>query len=162
MDVFDSNIWIYALTRTCEPAIELVDQAVHTPVHVGVSAYIFDEVMLNLQRSAQPTDVVNRAQTRFADLVYGKHTIHGPTQAEIEQMDVERQRRDPRVQAMGEAFGIQEKDVPIVVYAHQCARTGDSVPTTIYTADREFAGFDPQAHFEKLRLEYVDCTGPQE
>ena len=72
---------------------------------------------------------MNRAQTWFSDLVYGRHTIHGPSQAEIEQMDVERQRRDPRVQAMGEAFGIQEKDVPILVYAHQCARTEVTVPT---------------------------------
>ena len=105
---------------------------------------------------------MNRAQTRFADLVYGKHTIHVPTQAEIEQMDVERQRRDPRVRAMGEAFGIQERGVQTVVYAHQCARTGDSVPTTIYTADQEFAGFDPDEHFGNIRLEYVDCTGPIE
>lgn len=158
MDVFDSNIWIYGLTGKCDDAVSLVEKAVTTPFHVGVSAYIFEEVIVNLQRSSHSHETITRLQTRFADIVHGNHTIHGPTQEQIAQLDLETHRTDPRVQAMGEAFGIQNKDVPVVVFARQCAQRPDAPMTTIYTADEGFAEFEPDAYFEKLALQYVDCS----
>jgi predicted nucleic acid-binding protein len=157
MDVFDSNIWIYGLTRTCDDAVTLVEEAINTTYHVGVSAYIYDEVMLNLQRSEHDRETIERVQTRFADIVYGNETIHGPTHEEIKQMDVEAWRRDQRVQTMGEILGIQDKDVPIVVYARQCAQNQDS-PTVIHTADHDFSQFDPTDYMENIVMRYVDCS----
>lgn len=158
MDVFDSNIWIHALTRTCDDAVALVEEVINNPVHVGVSAYIFDEVMENLQRSEESREVINRAQTNFATITHGNHTIHGPRQEEIERIDIEAQRRDPRIQIISEVFGIQSKDVPILVYAHQLSQRSNAPVTTIYTADKEFAQFDPNHHFENLLMQYVDCS----
>lgn len=158
MDVFDSNIWIYGLTRTCDDAVALVEEVIDNPVHVAVSAYIFDEVMENLQRSEESQEVIHRAQTNFATIVHGNHTIHGPTQDEIEQIDIEARRRDPRVQIMSEVFDIQSKDVPILVFAHQFAQQSNTPATTIYTADEEFSQFDPRHYFENLLMQYVDCS----
>lgn len=159
MDVFDSNIWIYGLTGECADAVALVEEAVDTTFHVGVSAYIYDEVMRNLKRSDHSQEMIDRAQTRFADIVYGNHTVHGPNKEQIRQMDIDAHRSDPRVQTMGDAFGIQDKDVPVVVYAYQVTRRRGAVTTTIHTADRAFSEFDPNTHFENLSLRYVDCSG---
>jgi hypothetical protein len=158
MDVFDSNIWIFGLTQACEEAVSLVDRAIDTAYHVGVSAYIFEEVMHNLQRSSHDQEIIERVQTRFADIVYGNPTIHGPTQAEIQEIDLDMVRRDPRIQAMGEAFDIQNKDVPIIVFARQCAHPQDAPEVVIHTADREFSRFNPQQHFESIDMRYVDCS----
>jgi hypothetical protein len=121
-----------------------------------VSAYIFEEVLQNLNRSGHSRAVIERAQTRFADIVHSAQTVDGPTQTQIRAIELEARRSDPRVQAMGEAFGIQDKDVPLVVFARQCAQDlGESV--TIYTADREFSRFDPSPYFDDLGMKYVDC-----
>ena len=130
----------------------------NNPIHVAVSAYIFDEVMLNLDRADLSQDVIDSAKTEFATIVHGNHTVHGPTQEEIRQMDVEARRRDPQVQLVSEAFGIQAKDVPILVYAHQLVQRQDAPTTAIHTADREFSQFDPSVHFEKIVMHYVDCS----
>jgi len=158
MDVFDSNIWIFGLTQTCEEAVSLVNKAIESAYHVGVSAYIFEEVMHNLQRSDHDQEIIERVQTRFADIVYGNPTIHGPTQTEIREIDLNTVRQDPRVQAMGEAFDIQNKDVPVVVFARQCAHPQDTPEVVIHTADREFSRFNPQQYFENIAIRYVDCS----
>lgn len=158
MDVFDSNVWIYGLTQTCEEAVALVDEAIENAYHVGVDAYIFDEVMRNLERSEQPQEAIDRAQTRFAEIIHGNHTIHGPSQEEITQMDIEAVRRDPKVDTMAEVLGIQTKDVPILVFAHQLVQDQDAPTTVIHTTDHSFSRFDPSAHFEKIAMHYVDCS----
>lgn len=158
MEVYDSNIWIYGLTRTCDPAVDLIDEVVENPVHVALNAYIFDEVMTNLDRSEQDREVVEQAKQRFATIVYGNHTIHGPTQGEIEQMDLEAHRTDPRVQMMGDVLGIQPKDVPIVTLAHQYAQRPDTPTITIHTADRPFSDYDPSENFDGIVMRYVDCV----
>lgn len=159
MDVYDSNIWIHGLVGNCEEAIALIDEVINNPVHVAVNAYIFDEVMQNLTRADLSQEAIDSAQTEFATMVHGNHTIHGPTQQQIEQMDVEVRCRDPRVQMMGDAFGIQPKDVPILVFAHQLAQQPNASVTTIHTADREFGQFDPRDYFDNLLIRYVDCSG---
>jgi predicted nucleic acid-binding protein len=58
MDVFDSNIWIFGLTQTCEEAVSLVNKAIESAYHVGVGAYIFEEVMHNLQRSDHDQEII--------------------------------------------------------------------------------------------------------
>ena len=136
----------------------LVEKAIESAYHVGVNAYIFDEVMHNLQRSKQSQETIERAQTRFAEIIHDNHTIHGPTQEEISQMDVEAVRRDPKVETMAEVLGIQAKDVLVLVYAHQLVQRQDAPTTVIHTADHEFSRFDPSAHFEKTVMHYVDCS----
>jgi len=158
MDVYDSNIWIHGLVGDCADAISLLDEIINNPVHVAVSAYIFDEVMQNLGRADLNEDVIESAQTEFATMVHGNHTIHGPTQEQIRQMDVEARRHDPRTQMMGEVLGIQPKDVPILVFAHQLTQQPNSPVTTIHTADREFGQYDPQQHFQDILIQYIDCS----
>jgi predicted nucleic acid-binding protein len=157
MDVFDSNVWIYGLVGDCEEAVALLEEVLTDPIHVAVNAYIFDEVMQNLARADLAQDVIDSAQTEFATIVHGSHTVHGPTQDELRQMDVEAHRLDPRVEMIGETFGIQPKDVPILVFAHQYAQQPDAPTTVIHTADREFARFDPSDHFESIVMRYVNC-----
>ncbi|MCU4802722.1 hypothetical protein OB920_20380 [Halobacteria archaeon HArc-gm2] len=158
MDVYDSNIWIHGLVGGCEEAIALIDEVIHNPVHVGVSAYIFDEVMENLQRADLDQEVIDSAQTEFAAIVHENHTVHGPTQEELRQMDLGVRRRDDRVEMMAEVLGIQAKDVPILVYAHQLAQQPDTPESTIVTADREFSRFDPHQHFQNISIRFVDCS----
>lgn len=158
MDVFDSNVWIYGLTQTCEEAVSLVEEAIENAYHVGVNAYIFDEVMRNLQRSEQDRETIKLAQTRFAEIIHGNHTIHGPAQKEISQMDIDAVRRGPMVATMATVFGIQAKDVPVLVYAHQLVQPQDAPTTVIHTADRGFSRFDPSAHFEEIVMRYVNCS----
>jgi len=158
MDVFDSNVWIYGLTQSCDEAVELVEKVVTTPYHVGVNAYIFDEVMQNLRRSERPGERIDRIQTRFADIVHDTHTVHGPTQSEISRMDVEDRRSDPWVGTLSELLGVQEKDVPIVVFAHDCASDHDAPPTTIFTADQDFAAASPGEYFRDVDVAFVDCS----
>lgn len=160
MDVYDSNIWIFGLTRTCAQAVDLLEEAIYGNRQAGVSAYIYDEVMINLQRSEHSQEVIDRAQTRFAEILHGNPSIHGPSEEEIAQMNVDAIRSDPTVQTMGTALGIQPKDVPVVVFAQQCAtsnRGQGGQTTTIYTADYEFGQFDPRTHFEYLVMHYVNC-----
>lgn len=169
MEVFDSNVWIYALTRECEEATTLVentlgigdsggnDGVTDGPTVVGVNAYIFDEVIRNLGRSTQPRETINVIQTRFADIVYGNKYVQGPSQEAISRMNIDVVRNDPTVQTLATGFGIQAKDVPVVVYAHQCVDNyGD--PVTIHTADRQFSQFRSRRYFDDIGIEYVDCS----
>lgn len=157
MDVFDSNVWIYGLTHTCDEAVALVDEVIDTRRNVRVSAYIFEEVMQNIQRSNHDREVIDRALNDFAQMVHGSPAIHNPTQQEVREMDLAVHREGPRIAAMAMMLGIQEKDVPIVVCAIQCAQQRPDSTIVIHTADRPFSRLDPSDHFERIVMRYVDC-----
>lgn len=159
MDVFDSNVWIYGITRTCYEATELVDRVVENPYHVAISAYIYDEVLENIQAADQPQEVLDEALTDFSTMVHGNHTIHGPTRQEIREMDVEALRRTAQVQAMSEMTGVEPKDVPVLSFGYDIAHGSDAEETTIHTADRPFSRFDPSEFFSGIVINYIDCSG---
>jgi len=119
MDVFDSNVWIYGLTKTCAQASNYVDQVIRHDRRVAVSAYIYDEVMRNLDRSQHGHEEIDRVKTRFAEILYDNGRIEAPSDEEVRAMDIDEMRSDPAVQAMGAGFDIQPKDVPILVFASQ-------------------------------------------
>lgn len=160
MEVFDSNIWIYALTRSCAEPVRLVETAVDGEIPVAVNAYIFDEVMRNLGRSENRPEIIDRAKTRFAEILYGCRNIDSPNRREIRAMNIDAVRDDPTVQTMGTALGIQSKDVPVLVLAVQYADSNRATeyPVTIHTADHEFAQFDPTHYFPNVEMRYIDCS----
>ncbi|MFB6180038.1 MAG: hypothetical protein ABEI77_09975 [Halorientalis sp.] len=162
MDLFDSNVWIWALTHECIPAEELVDTLVAGERWVAVSPYIFEEVIQNLARADQRQAVIDRAQTRFAEIVHGNQHVIAPAQDAVAACDLESVRTAPHHQLIASQMGIQAKDAPIFSIAHHWAQKhpskrpgGDTV--TIYTADRSFSQFDAESRFDSIEMRYVNC-----
>ncbi len=52
MDVFDSSVWIYGVTQTCDEAVVLVDDVINGSQSVAVSAYISNEVIGGIAQSS--------------------------------------------------------------------------------------------------------------
>ena len=155
MHVLDSSVWIYALTRTCKPAVELVEDVLAGDLQVTVDAYIFNEVVAGLERSGSDSQAISDAQTRFAEIVYRSESISEPTQRQVEQLSLDVLRLDDRTQLLGTTWGIQPKDVPVVVHAY----SQPTDPTRIFTSDEAFSEFDPSAFgIEGIVLQYVDCS----
>lgn len=158
MDVLDSCTWIYGVTRTCPEAVDLLDEIIRDAdgPQIAVSAYIFNEVIEGIARSSANRRAIDEAQTRFSEIVHANPQVRAPRRQDVRQMDVRRVRDDVRVQMMAETFGIQPKDVPIVVCTYESA-TDYAV---IYTSDEDLSEFEPRRHgLEQLSVQYVDCAG---
>jgi len=160
VDIFDSNIWIYALTRECDPAEQLVQDVLLGNRTVGMNAYIFEEVIQNLESADQPRELIDRAQTRFSEVVHGNINIDGPGRESVSKMDLTAARNRTDSQMLGEALGIQPKDVPIVAAAYVYRENFQSQPEqriNIYTTDRPFGQFTPSEYFAGIEMNYIDC-----
>ena len=112
MHVLDSSVWIYAITRTCDDAVAVVDQVLDGDLRVAVDAYVFNEVIEGIERSGSTYDAITEAQTRFAEIVHGSPAVQEPTQRRVQALDLDTVRSDERVQLLGLTWDIQPKDVP--------------------------------------------------
>lgn len=158
MLVFDSCIWIHAVTQACPNAVDLVDTIIYDrdAPRVAVSAYIFNEVIEGITRAAPDNKTMNEAHTRFSELVHGNQRIVAPPQDRVEAIDLYDIRRRPYVRTMATTYDIQPKDVPVVYFAY---RHADDT-ARIYTCDEDFSQFTPgEFNLGFLAVEYVDCTG---
>lgn len=158
MLVFDSCIWIYAVTQTCPNAVDLVDTIIYDrdAPRVAVSAYIFNEVIEGITRSAPDNQAMNEAHTRFSEMVHDNQRIIAPPQDRVEAIDLHEVRRRPYVRMMATSYDIQPKDVPVVYFAYQHADD----TARIYTSDEDLGQFTPSLFdLDSLAVEYVDCTG---
>lgn len=158
MDVIDSCTWIYGVTRTCPAAVDLLDELIYGSdgPRVAVSAYIFNEILEGIARSARDNRAIEEAQTRFSEIVHGSPRVSAPHQEDVRRMDVREVRSDVRVRMMAETYGIQPKDVPIVVCAYESA-TDYGI---IYTSDEELSEFKPPRYgLERLSVRYINCSG---
>lgn len=158
MHVLDSCTWIYGVTQKCPPAVSILDRIIHQSGGpcVAVSAYIFNEVIAGIERSATDRAAMDEAQTRFSEIVHGNQRVKAPTQEQVQNIDLHYVRNLPHVQMMAATYGIQAKDVPIVYFAYQHAHEN----TAIYTSDEDFSNFQPHQHqLNCLSLEYIDCEG---
>lgn len=162
MDIFDSNVWIWGLTYECDLAEGLIEDVVHEERWVAVSPYIFEEVVQNLARSEHQQKTIERAQTRFGEIVHGSSHVDAPSMDAVRQCDLDEVRSMHPYSTIASTTGIQVKDAPILSYAHSWAdlpdtrRPGGDV-VTIYTADRSFARFDAEEYYENLQMQYVPC-----
>lgn len=155
MHVFDSSVWIYAITQTCDEAIELIDGVLDGRIRTAVDAYIFNEVIDRIERSGTDSRAIDEAQTHFAEIVHDCPYIDGPDYDRIGQLQLETIRSDDRTQLLGRTWNIQPKDVPIVVLADNQPTT----PTIIFTADSDFSEFEPTSYdIDGIALQYVDCS----
>jgi hypothetical protein len=127
---------------------------------VAVSAYIYDEVMQNPDRSQHSQEEIDRVKTRFAEILYNNDRVDAPSIEGVRAMDLDEIRKDPTVQAMGAGFRIQPKDVPILVFARQVASrvTSPDESVVIRTADEQFSQFDANNHYPDVEIQYVDCS----
>lgn len=145
-------MWIWGLTQRAPEAVSLVEEVLDGERYVGVSAYIHGEVMAAFDRShSADSDAIKTAKNAFNIIVAKRHNVDFPDQADVGQMDVHDMREKQLIQLLGWSWGIQPKDVPIVVFAESY----DDM-TTIFTADESFSEFDPAAHgIDNVELEYV-------
>lgn len=158
MDVIDSSTWVYAVTRTCPDAVNLLDEIIYRTdgSRVAVSPYIFNEVIDGIARSITNGRAIDEAQTRFSEIVHKNSRVDAPDYRDVREMDIRRVRNDVRVQMMAETYGIQPKDVPIVTCAYESV-TDHGI---IYTSDEELSQFNPSRYgLEQLSVRYVDCSG---
>lgn len=155
MDVFDSSVWIYGVTQTCDEAVVLVDDVINGSQSVAVSAYIFNEVIEGIAQSSNDSQAVTEAQTRFGEIVHGNPWVDAPTQADVTRMDIRAIRQNNWVQLLGQTWGIQPKDVPII----ELAANVTNGTTIVFTADRSLSKFVPSNHgLTDITLQYVDCS----
>lgn len=127
---------------------------------VRLNAYIFEEVMRNLERADLPSEVIERAQTDFAKLVHQGRGIEAPSREAVSKMDLEEIRESTEIQMLGEALSIQPKDVPILSAAFNAREDtlhDGEAKSIIYTADFEFSRFTPRDYFTNIEVEYVSC-----
>ena len=153
-DVVDSSVWVFGLSKTCEPAEAVLESVIEGDIVIEVDAYIYNEVHAALGRSIDDHVFRSRCQTRFGEIVHGSVNVIHPSQSAVEELSPEDVRQDPSYRMFGEVFGIQPKDVPIIELAWQ---QPDEI-VTVYTADRPLSRFDPEAAgLEEVRIEYVNC-----
>lgn len=151
-DVLDSSVWIWGLTERAPDAVSLIEDVLDGDRYVAVSPYIHGEVMraFDSSRTAN-TQAIKDAKNAFNVIISKRHNVEFPDQADVGQMDIFDVRNDQMVELLARSWGIQTKDVPIVVFAD---RYDDS--TTIFTADGSFSRFTPTDHgIEGVELEYV-------
>lgn len=155
MHVFDSSVWIYAITRTCDEATELVESVLDGRIRVAVDPYVFEEVIAGIDRAGSDRRAIDDAQTHFAEIVHGSPAVDAPSHRAVAEMRLDAIRTDDRTRMLGRTWGIQAKDVPIVMLADD----QPSEPTIVYTSDREFSRFDPTEYgIDGIALRYVDCS----
>jgi hypothetical protein len=151
-DVFDSSVWIWGLTEQAPEAVTLIEEVLDGERYVAVSDYIHGEVMnaFDSSRTADD-DAIKTAKNVFNIVVAKRHNVDFPDQDEVGQMNVYEAREEPMVDLLARSWGIQPKDVPIVVFA-----SGYEGMTTVYTADGAFSEFDPASHgVDDVAVEYV-------
>lgn len=145
MQVFDSSLWLAALLTDSAAPDALLQEVLDGNREVAIDSYIHEEVTRNIERADRPRAVRDDAQRTFNDTVADLDNVVFPTYREIGEMNVETVRARPEVTLLHEILGIQSKDVPIVVFAHELIHSGLTDACTIYTVDRAFARFDPSA-----------------
>ncbi|QLC35779.1 hypothetical protein EFA46_016100 (plasmid) [Halarchaeum sp. CBA1220] len=153
MDVFDTNIWVFGITETAPEPVRLVEEAESGDRRVVLDAYIFEEVREAFGRSKSvPDSDVEATVENFATRVVNSPYIDGPSTEEVRQMDLGLVRESPETNLLGDAIGIQAKDVPILRLAYEWRHRDP----TIYTNDRSFSQFDPSAYnLPEISMEYV-------
>lgn len=152
-DVFDSNVWILALTESSAEAETLLDEVLGDDRRVAVSAYVFVEVLEAFARELDLGERIDAYQTAFAAIVADSPSIDGPTQERVERTDLDTVRSSAETKFMARILSIQAKDVRIVLLAWDHY---DDSPT-VFTADRSVAEFDPEQHdLDRISLKRVD------
>jgi len=140
--VLDSNVWIDALTEESERAVKLMDSVLDGNRTTVVSAYIYEEVTVNLEREFGAGSYVDQLQTYFGELMTSPH-IDEPATTDILEMDLDDMRTSDTANFLEDVLQIQEKDVPILFTAWK--DLSDHV--TIYTADEQFSEFNPHSYY---------------
>ncbi|MFB6176740.1 MAG: type II toxin-antitoxin system VapC family toxin [Halobaculum sp.] len=153
MDVLDSNLWIRALTAEEYGESVLEDVLANPDRTVWISAYIYREVVRNLDRIERSRSEIDRLQTRFVELVHDSENVRSPSRTEIERLDVREVRSRQSVLALAAGFDVQPKDAPVLSFGYVCSV--DSEQTTIRTADESFARFDGGRFYDHLAVEYA-------
>lgn len=141
MDVFDTNVWVCALTSQNTTAETLVDEVVQNSREVAVDAYIFQEVLDAFDNSYK-RNKANRHKNDFGALVANNKSISGPSQSAVSQMDVNRVRSSNSIRLIATSFSIQAKDAPILCLAYEFRSTSP----TVFTCDGPFSKCDPSNH----------------
>lgn len=154
-DVFDSSIWIWGLTEQAPEAEGLVEGVLDGGRYVGVDAYIHGEVMNAFDRSRTAgSGAIEDAKNTFNVIIAKRHNVDFPDQEEVGKMDVYQVRGNRMVELLGQTWGIQPKDVPIIVFASEY----DDM-TTVFTADWNLSKFDPASHgVNDVEIEYVSTS----
>lgn len=151
-DVYDSSVWVWGLTEEAPEAVTLVEEVLDGDRYVGVDAYIHAEVMNAFDRSQTAgSDAIETAKNAFNVIIAKRHNVDFPDQSEVGTTNVYEVRANRMVELLGQSWGIEPKDVPIVVLATEYEGV-----TTIFTADRLFSQFDPTKwEIDDVKIEYV-------
>ena len=97
------------------------------------------------------SEAVKQAKNTFNVIIAKRHNVDFPDQAEVVRMDIREVRANRMVELLGQSWGIQPKDVPVIVFA----TTYDDM-TTVFTADRDLSRFQPSDHgISDVEVEYV-------
>jgi hypothetical protein len=152
VDVYDSGVWVYGSLRRAPEAVALMEEVVERDHYVAISAYIHGEVTEAFDRSmVAGGDDIREAKKRFNAIVAKRHNVEFPGHQAIGQMDIHEVRRQQPVRLLASAWGIQAKDVPIMMFAEQLS--GES---TVFTTDGPLADFDPEsAGVDGVAVEHV-------
>lgn len=131
--VLDSNVWIHALTEQSQKATYLVDSVLDGRRVAVVSAYIYEEVDVNLERELGAGEYVDQLRTQFAKLMTNPH-VEEPDTWDVYDIDLDEVRNSKTAKFLEQVLDIQEKDVPIVFLAWE--HSDEEI--TIYTFDEHF------------------------
>ena len=117
VDVFDSNVWVLALTESSTKAEILLEEILEDERTVAVSPYVFVEVLGAFARELNSREQVDGYQTAFATIVADSSSIEGPAQDDIERADLDAVRDSGEATFIPRILSIQAKDVLIVLSA---------------------------------------------
>lgn len=108
---------------------------------MSVSPYIYEEVVEVFDTAPVSRVSRDRALENFALLVANRPNVAAPDRFELREMDLERVRSHAATRLLGTVLDVRPKDAPILWHAFDVDGA-----TTVYTADRPFAGCDPARH----------------
>lgn len=154
MLILDSNLWIHALTIGRGYPDECVDRFLNQTESSAVNAYIYREVVENIDTDTSvPKDVRNDTIQRFCALVDKCPAIESCSQASISEMNLDNEREAAYNNLIGALVDIQAKDAPVFTLAF---KNRERQPT-ISTNDKSFAAFTPAEYgLAEISITYVD------
>lgn len=157
MKILDSNLWVKGTLRTNKAATEWLAEIEARTTTSAMDEYIlaevlaaFDRALTGEKRDRVLTAFLNRLHVMDGLVEYpGWHTQRSSRQDSV--LDYHRNRTVIRM--LVRVFGVQAKDVPILVFAYTFY---DQHPTVL-TNDESFSGFDPSAHnLPNMSIQYVE------
>lgn len=154
MKILDTNLWVFGTLQTDARAAELLAAIDRGEVTSAINAYMVQEALAAFDRtkglSATERDTVKTSFLTHLTRMMG--LIEAPSSCDVSDALLRERRSAPTARTLARVWGIQPKDVPILVLAFEYREREPTIPTN----DEQFADLEPAAHsLSEISIQHV-------